>query len=131
MTNRDRAVTVRQLPETLNEKQDKLFLLEIQHCMESGRPRIVIDCSSVRKLDSSLIHLLLCCLEEAMKRNGDVKLAALPADPANSLELTGVTRLFDIYDTPAEAVDSFHSHSAKGPKKAAGRHSNVKPESVL
>jgi anti-anti-sigma regulatory factor len=54
-----------------------------------------------------VIHLLLHCLEEAMKRNGDVKLAALPPEGAEFLRITGVTRLFDIYETTAEAVNSF------------------------
>jgi hypothetical protein len=52
--------------------------------------------------------LLLHCLEEAMKRNGDVKLAAVPTAAAVLLVSTGVARLFEAYDTTAEAVNSFH-----------------------
>ena len=35
---------------------------------------MVLDCSNVRQLDRAGIQVLLRCLEEAMKRNGDVKL---------------------------------------------------------
>jgi anti-anti-sigma regulatory factor len=44
--------------------------------MNNDRAYIVLDCSKVGVMDRSAIYLLLCCLEEAMKRNGDVKLAA-------------------------------------------------------
>lgn len=107
MTIRERVVTVKQLPEILDVKQEQIFLREIQNLMNVERPCVVLDCSNVRQMDRSGIHLLLCCLEEAMKRNGDVKLAGLPLGAEVILEQTGARRLFDIYATPAEAVDSF------------------------
>src|SRR5665213_1764936 len=108
MTIRQRAVTVKQLPQLLSGRRGRIFLREVESCMDVHRPCIVLDCSNVRQLDKSVIHLLLCCLEEAMKRNGNVKLAALPPGAGAILELTGANRLFDIYDTIADAVDSFH-----------------------
>ena len=108
MTIRKRIVAVNQLPEISNRKQGRIFLGEIRNWMSVDRPRMVLDCSLVRQLDRSIIYLLLCCLEEAMKRNGDVKLAALPPGARIVLEDTGTNRLFDIYDTTAEAVNSFH-----------------------
>jgi anti-anti-sigma regulatory factor len=62
-------------------------------------------------LDQSAIQLLLSCLEEAIKRNGDVKLAAVPHGARSTLKLTGVDRLFEIFDTNAEAVNSFRRPS--------------------
>ena len=111
-TIRANAVTVRKLPETLSVKQRWLFLREIENCMHIDRPRIVLDCANVRRVDRALIHLLLRCLEEAMKCNGDVKLAAIPHEAKAVLELTGANRLFEIFDTTAEAVNSFHQVSA-------------------
>jgi anti-sigma B factor antagonist len=107
MTLRTRAVAVKQLPETLNAKQGRRFFSELESCINVDRPCLVIDCSRVLLLDTSAVHLLLCCLEEAMKRNGDVKLAAVPEGATAVLELTGIDRLFEIYDTSAEAVNSF------------------------
>ncbi|HMD19265.1 MAG TPA: STAS domain-containing protein [Alloacidobacterium sp.] len=107
-TIRVSAVIVKQLPEALSVKQRWIFLREIESCMRIDRPRIVLDCANVRRVDRALIHLLLRCLEEAMKCNGDVKLAAIPHEAKAVLELTGVNRLFEISDTTAEAVKSFH-----------------------
>jgi anti-sigma B factor antagonist len=100
-------VSVKRLPEDLSERNMREFLLEIDSCVDLNRPRIVLDCSRLREIDGNAIHLLLHCLEEAMKRNGDVKLAALPAEGSGLLQMTGVSRLFDIFDTTAEAVNSF------------------------
>ena len=107
-TIRIRTVTIKKLPTTLSVKQRWIFFREMEDCIED-RPRVVIDCSSVRQVDRTVIHLLLRCLEEAMKRNGDVKLAAIPHGAKAILELTGVNRLFEIFETTAEAVNSFHS----------------------
>jgi anti-anti-sigma regulatory factor len=101
-------VAVKQLPETMSRKQRLAFLREIQCCMNVDRPRMVLDCSNARQLDRSVIYVLLCCLEEAMKRKGDVKLAALPPGAGAVLEHAGVERLFDVYATTADAVNSFH-----------------------
>lgn len=107
MTLRGRVVTVKELPEELNTKRELLFHSELESCVNTDRPCIVLDCSKVRQMDRAAIRLLLCCLEEAMKRNGDVKLTALRAEAMAALELTGIDRLFETFDTIAEAVNSF------------------------
>jgi len=85
-----------------------MFLREIEKCVERDRPRIVLDCSNLHQLDKSAARLLLRCLEETMKRNGDVKLAALPMGAETILERTGLGRIFEAYSTVAEAESSFH-----------------------
>jgi anti-sigma B factor antagonist len=103
-----RPVVVKQLPEKLSVEQGRMFFLEVEPCLKADRPRMVLDCSQVRQLDSAGIQMLLHCLEEAMKRNGDVKLAAVPPAAARILELTKVDSLFEAFDSPAEAVNSFY-----------------------
>lgn len=107
MTLRIRAVVVKQMPESVDVKGGRTFLRSLEDCMSVGRPSIVFDCSKILQMDRSAIHLLLCCLEEAMKSNGDVKLAAIPAGARVMLELTGADRLFEIFETNADAVNSF------------------------
>src|SRR5271156_5444392 len=113
MTIKKRTVLVKQLPEILSGKPGRVFFRELESCMSSDRPYIVLDCSSVRRLDRSVVDLMLCCLEEAIKHNGDVKLASLPAGSDSILELTGVNRLFDIFNTTAAAVHSFQQPAAE------------------
>jgi anti-anti-sigma factor len=103
-----RTVVVKQLPATLSGKQAKLFLRELEASMQAERPYLVLDCSRIGTMDGSVIHLLLCCLEEALKRNGDIKLSAIPSSAVSTLAQTGVDRLFDIFETTDAAVTGFH-----------------------
>jgi anti-sigma B factor antagonist len=103
-----RTVTVKYLPEKLGIKQRWTFFRELKESINGDRPRIVLDCSSLRHVDRYAIHMLLRCLEEVMKRNGDVKLAAVPPEARPILARTGVSRLFEIFDTASEAVNSFN-----------------------
>jgi len=100
-------VTVTQLPEKLRMKEGRLFFAGLHGCLKAERPCIVLDFAKVREMDKHAIHMLLCCLEEAMKHNGDVKLAAVTPSIGEILELTRVDRLFEIYETQTEAVNSF------------------------
>jgi len=102
-------VIVMQVPEQLNQAEVKTFLDELQPLLESDRPRIVLDCSEVRYMDSAGVEMLLYCMEQTMKRNGDLKLAAVSAELAVILELMRVDRLFEVFDSTEAAVQSFHA----------------------
>ena len=47
-----------------------------------------------------------------MKRNGDARLAAVSPSAQAMLKLIGADRLFQIFASNADAVNSFHQHSA-------------------
>ena len=122
-----RTVTVHEIPEKVTASEERKFLHDLQQYVETERPRLVLDCSRIGEMDNATVHLLLSCLEEAMKRNGDVKLAALPAEADSALSLTGARRLFEIYPTTAEAVRSFQSRPSAvvppGIESGTGQHS--------
>jgi len=107
MTN-CRAVVVKQLPERVSVNEAHQLSRELAPLLEGDRPCVVFDLSEVQQLDSAGIEMLLRCMEEAMKRNGDVKLAAVSPQVAVILELTRVDRLFEIFENPSDAVESFH-----------------------
>ena len=108
-TMRKRRVAVVQLPTELGIAAERALFQEVERCMDSERPCVVIDCSSISQLHDSQVYLLLSCLEEAMKRNGDIKLAGLPSGSDGVLEGNGVGRLFEVFATIADAVNSFQS----------------------
>lgn len=102
-----RPVIVKRMPERLNLKTAREFLQDVQPFLKADRPQIVFDLSTVRQMDAAGVELLLQCMSDAMKRDGDLKLAALSAQAAVVLELTRTDRLFEIYDNAADAVRSF------------------------
>jgi anti-anti-sigma factor len=95
------------MPERMNLKQARRFLKEVQPFLISDRPQVVFDMSQVRHIDAAGIDMLLHCMREAVKRDGDVKLAALSPHSAVVLELTRTGRLFEIYENSTSAVKSF------------------------
>ena len=101
-------VVVKQLPETVSAQQAQAFFRELAPAFETDRPRLVFDFTGVRHFDSAGVELLLRCMEEAMKRNGDLKLASVPPPIASLLKLTRVDCLFEIFDNPSDAVTSYH-----------------------
>jgi anti-sigma B factor antagonist len=111
MTTRTRDVITMQFPGDANAAQRRAFFNKVRHCASRDRPSLVLDCSGLKGLDRDGLLLLLDCLEEAMKRNGDVRLAGVSAAVRSILESAGVHRLFRIFDSIAEAESSFHHRS--------------------
>ena len=100
-------VVVMQVPEVLNAREVQSFMQEMGLLLESNRPRVVFDCSLVRSMESAGVEMLLRCLEEVLKRDGDLKLAALSPEAEVILELMRVARVFETFQTCEEAVRSF------------------------
>jgi anti-sigma B factor antagonist len=104
-----RPVVVKRIPERFNLKQARTFLAEVRPFLNADRPQIVFDMSQVRQIDAAGIDILLHSMNEAMKRDGDLKLASLSPQSSVVLELTRTDRLFEIYETCTDAVKSFSS----------------------
>jgi anti-anti-sigma factor len=102
------AVIVKRLPERVSQHQVREFIRELEPSLKNDRPCLVFDFSDVSHLDSAGIEMLLQCMEEAMKRNGDLKLAAVPPPIASLLKLTRVDCLFEIFDNASDAVASYY-----------------------
>ena len=102
-----RPVVVKRMPERLNLRTARQFEREVQAFLTSDRPQVVFDLSQVRHLDAAGVDMLLRCMTQAMKRDGDLKLAAMSPHALTILELTRTDRLFEIYETSTDAVRSF------------------------
>jgi anti-sigma B factor antagonist len=103
----NRPVVVKRIPERLNLKKARAFCREIEPILNSDRPQLVFDCSQVKQIDAAGVEMLLQCLAQVIKHDGDVKLAALSPEMAVILEMTRTDRLFEIYDSSSDAVLSF------------------------
>ena len=118
-------VVVMQVPEILNVKEVHNFMQELGPLLESNRPRIVLDCSQVCSMESAGVEMLLRCLEEVLKRDGDLKLAALSREAEVILELMRVARVFETFETCEEAVRSFQAIPADAVPQDAPWYANV------
>lgn len=103
-----RPVIVKRMPDRLNQKQARMFLHDIQPLLNTDRPQLVFDCSMIRQMDAAGVDMLLHCMAEVMKRDGELKLAAVSSQAAVVLELTRTDRLFEVFETSGDAVRSFY-----------------------
>jgi len=109
MESISRPVVVKRMPETMNLKQARNFLKEVEPFLNSDRPQLVFDLSRVQHIDAGGIDVLLQCMREVIKHDGDLKLASVSPQAAVVLELTRTGRLFEIYDNSTQAAKSFSS----------------------
>ncbi len=107
MKHRNRSIEVRKLPERIEGPRLAELYRDMETCINVDGPAVVLDCSSLRQVDKPAIHFLLCCLEEAMKRNGDLRLAALAPHSRAEIGSMGLDSLFQIFESVDEAVESF------------------------
>lgn len=109
-----RTVIVKQLPESCNRAHQRTFLSELNaELVKTVRPSVVLDCAHIEHVDTEMLNLLLCCLEETMKRNGDVRLAAIPAKTRPLLEFAGIGHLFRTFASCADAISSYRRPAAE------------------
>jgi len=104
-----RPVVVKRVPERLDLNEARQFMRAVEPILRMDRPQLVFDLSHVRRLDSAGIDMLLRCMSEAMKHDGDVKLASPSPEAMVVLELTRTDRLFEIYENATDAARSYSS----------------------
>jgi anti-sigma B factor antagonist len=121
---RERLVTVRHFPEVTAGRQISVFFSEIRSCLDVDRPCLVLDCSQLTQMDKRIVRVLLNCLEEAMKRNGDVRLASVSLQARAVLKAAEADTLFMLFDSAADAIESFNRRAITLQLRASPQCSN-------
>jgi anti-anti-sigma factor len=111
MTIPSRSVRVHQFPAHFDKKQTQDLLQTMRREAELERPCFVLDCSHAQNIDERGVFLLLACLEEAMKGNGDVRLASVQPRVAKDLREAGISSLFEMFPTTETAAHSFRKRT--------------------
>lgn len=85
--------------EELKDKLKSLF--------ETGSRNILVDMRDVRFIDSSGLGALVSGYKIAIKHQGSLKLSTLQPQVKSMFELTRLHRVFDIFPTTEDAMDSY------------------------
>ncbi len=80
---------------------------ELLKKIDDGMNNVVIDLSASEFVDSSFLGALVAGLKKATMKSGDLKIAGLQPPVRAMFELTRLYRIFDIYDSSDEAINSF------------------------
>jgi anti-sigma B factor antagonist len=76
--------------------------------LNAGQTSFVVDLAEVSMLDSSGIGLLVRCLTAAKQHSGSLKLLNPSKFAVQTLRMTGLLSLFELFDNEEKAVSSFH-----------------------
>lgn len=90
----------------------------VRGLMTAGKLKIVLDMSEVTYIDSAGLGILVACYVSAKKQGGLMRLCALGNKFREVLQLTRLVTIFDVYDTPDAAIESFRESNVS--KVAAG-----------
>ena len=75
--------------------------------INAGEIFFLVDLGEVAMVDSSGIGLLVRCLTAAKQRSGTLKLLKPSKFAVQTLRMTGLLSLFEVYDDEEKAVSSF------------------------
>jgi anti-anti-sigma factor len=82
------------------------FRLKVDESLRSGQFHIVADMSKVTSLDSSGIGVLVRSLAQLKQQGGSLKLVGVPHVASQTLKITGVLRLFEVFPKLDDALKS-------------------------
>jgi len=105
-----RPVVVKRMPERVNARTAREFLRDVRPFLSIDRPQLVFDLSQVVQLDAAGVEMLLRCMSEAHKRDGDLKLASPSPEASIVLELMPPPERTGVCAKAAAAWHSAESH---------------------
>jgi anti-anti-sigma factor len=71
---------------------------------DEGHNQIVVDCAGVAYMASAGLRVLMIGLRRARTVGGDVRLAAVGPHVLQAFKMSGLDKLFTMYDTVPDAV---------------------------
>lgn len=100
-------VTLVTIPgEVLDASNVNEFKADIAEAI-GGQAKVVFDLSQLQFVDSSGLGAILSCLRKLNAEGGDLKLSGTTKPVRVLFELVRMHRIFDIFNTPEEAIQAF------------------------
>jgi anti-sigma B factor antagonist len=93
--------------ERLDAHNSDELKVEMNRLFESGTKDLLLDLKEVRFIDSSGLGVLVSGYKNAATHQGSIKLCGLQTQVKSMFELTRLHRVFDIYQTIDEALESY------------------------
>lgn len=93
--------------ERLDAHNSEELKAEMNRLFEAGSRELIVDLKEVRFIDSSGLGVLVSGFKNASTRQGSLKLSGLQTQVRSMFELTRLHRVFDIFQTIDEALESY------------------------
>jgi len=99
-------ITVVELPGRIVAVNNRAFDKDLAPLIKPNA-KIILDLTQVNRLDSSGVGSIVACLKQVRTAGGDVKLCGLSMKIRALFEMVRLNRVFDIFNTRQEALDSY------------------------
>lgn len=107
-TERTEGITVLFLKEDrLDANNSEDLKAELHRLFESGTKDLIIDLKEILFIDSSGLGVLVSGYKNASLHHGSLKLSNLQSQVKSMFELTRLHRVFDIFTTADDALQSY------------------------
>ena len=107
-TERTEGITVLFVREDrLDANNSEELKIELRRLFESGTKDLIIDLKEIHFIDSSGLGTLVSGYKNASILHGSLKLANLQSQVKSMFELTRLHRVFDIFTTVDDALQSY------------------------
>ncbi|NVN89868.1 MAG: STAS domain-containing protein [Desulfuromonadales bacterium] len=93
--------------ERLDAHNSEDLKAEMNRLFAAGSKELIVDLKDVRFIDSSGLGVLVSGFKNASTRQGSLKLSGLQTQVRSMFELTRLHRVFDIFQTTDEALESY------------------------
>jgi anti-sigma B factor antagonist len=93
--------------ERLDAHNSDELKVEMNRLFESSTKDLLVDLKEVRFIDSSGLGVLVSGYKNAATHQGSIKLCSLQTQVKSMFELTRLHRVFDIYQTIDDALESY------------------------
>ncbi len=100
-------VTISVHEERLDAHNSDELKTEMNRLFAEGVKDLIVDLKEVRFIDSSGLGVLVSGFKNASTRQGTLKLSGLQTQVRSMFELTRLHRVFDIFHTVDDALESF------------------------
>ena len=97
---------IKQYPQTFLANQSEDFKNYLYANCTDEAPKLVIDLSHVKYMDSSFIGALVAGLKHVLTKHGEMTLVNVQSDVLALFELTRLDKVFKIYSTVTDAIKS-------------------------
>jgi anti-sigma B factor antagonist len=75
--------------------------------LKAGNSCLVVDLDRLDYMSSAGLRVLLAAVKDARRQGGDLRLANAKAEVSQVLEMSGFTKVLQVYATLGEAVGSY------------------------
>ncbi len=102
------AITIISLDGKIMGGPDSTTLNDLLHkLIADGKKKIVLDLKNVKLMNSSGLGMMIAALTTMRNASGDLKIAAPSKKIENLLIITKLVKVFDIFKTVKQAVESY------------------------